>query len=182
MRFRLKELSSSHIPSEDKRLSGMEKEWSQKHMVAQSVLVFISLCMILTLYRFLGGIIVASLGASSFILFVTPHTNTSRAINLIGGYLFGSVSGVAFAYLYKTLSLLEFTGKDFAMVAVCAFAAAVTTLLMILTRLVHPPSAALALGLTTDPNSLIIAVAAVGGVVILCSIRHLLKRYLKNLL
>ena len=132
--------------------------------------------------KFFGGITVASLGASSFILFVTPHTNASRTVNLIGGYVFGVISGTAFSFLYTMFNTLDFAGVDLVLSIVCASAAAVTTFLMVWMRKVHPPAAALALGLAADPKSAQVAAAAVISVAILCVIRHCLSKHLINLI
>jgi CBS-domain-containing membrane protein len=153
-----------------------------KYIAFQCCIIFISLGSILMLYDFLGGIIVASLGASSFILFATPHTNSSRAINLVGSYIFGAFSGIAFSFLHAALLTLDHSGIHFAIIIGCASSAALTTFLMVKTGLVHPPAAALALGLAADPKSLQTGGAAIIGVIILCLVRYLLRKKVKNLI
>jgi CBS-domain-containing membrane protein len=177
----------------DSRLGSGRRKIDAKYTVLQSALVFASLSLILMLYGFFGGIIVASLGASSFIAFVTPHTNGSRNYNLIGGYVCGAVSGVLFSLLHSALGMLAieaigilagsgiFEGIDFALVFGCAAASALTTFMMVWSGCVHPPSAALALGLAADRNALITATAAIGGIIIVCAVRYLLRNHTKNL-
>ncbi|MDR0197445.1 MAG: HPP family protein [Oscillospiraceae bacterium] len=150
-------------------------------VAAQCVIVFVSLGLILALYEFFGGIIVASLGASSFILFVTPRTNSSRARNLIGGYIFGSLAGVTFSVLHVSLDMFDVPGMHLTLILGCAAAAALATFLMACTGLVHPPAAALALGLAADSACLRTALAALVGVTVLCAVRRLLIKNLKNL-
>ncbi|MDR0222534.1 MAG: HPP family protein [Oscillospiraceae bacterium] len=162
------------------RLDGGEPH-GVKHVLLQCALVFGSIGLIMTLYEFFGGIVVASLGASGFILFVTPHTQTSRAINLIGGYVCGSVSGVGFGYLHKALGVLDFEKFHVTLIIGCAAAAAFAMFLMVWKGVVHPPAAALALGLAADAKSVVTAAAAMVGIVILCGVRRLLSKYLKNL-
>lgn len=145
-------------------------------------MIFVALSVILMLHGLFGGIIVASLGASSCILFLTPHTKASQAKNLIGGYLFAAISGVAFGALHTALDAVRIAEVDIILIVVCAFAASITTLMMVLTRLVHPPSAALALGLAADPHRLRTAAAALIGIAILCVIRRLLGKYMRNLI
>lgn len=145
-------------------------------------MIFVALSVILMLYELLGGVIVASLGASSCILFLTPHTKASQAKNLVGGYLFASISGVAFSTLHSALHAVQFVEIDVILIVVCASAAAITTFLMVMTRLVHPPSAALALGLAADPHCLRTAAAALIGIAILCVIRRILGKYMRNLI
>jgi len=150
-----------------------------RNYIFQSFIVFVCVSLVLFLFEFFGGIIVASIGASSFILFVTPHANGSRARYVIGGYICGSVSGVLLSFLYAYVLRLDL--HYLAPVFVLAGAAALATFLMISAKLVHPPSAALALGLAADSSSIKTAAVAVLGVSILCVIRYALKKYLKNL-
>jgi CBS-domain-containing membrane protein len=154
-----------------------------RYVALQCSLLFASLYIILMMDEFFGGVVVASLGASSFILFATPHTNASRARNLVGSYIFGASSGVLFSYLYIALSAFDYENRYIALIvlcAVCAAAAALTMFLMVCTGLVHPPAAALAVGTASAANSLPMGVAAVLSVVVLCTVRGLLKKYIKN--
>jgi CBS-domain-containing membrane protein len=153
-----------------------------KSIILQSAIILICLSLILMFYEFLGGIIVASLGASSFILFVTPQKDASRAANLIGGYVFGALSGVLLNFLHAALSALDFAGVDLLLIVVCAASAALTTFLMAWTGLAHPPSAALALGLAADAHCLRTAAIAIVSIIFLCAVRRLLKGHVKDLL
>jgi CBS-domain-containing membrane protein len=164
------------------QISGGKAKGNGKHIALQCALVFASLSGILALYELLDGVIVASLGASSFILFVTPHTNSSKSINLIGGYICGSLSGVSFSFLHNAFNMFDYEGMHFALIIGCASAAAVAMLLMVLAGVPHPPAAALAIGLAADPRSPVMAFAALIGVTILCIIRNSLKKYVKNLI
>ena len=171
---RLKEIFAISVEKPNRNL---------RQTIRQCAVIFVALSIILMLYEFLGGIIVASFGASSCILFLTPHTKASRTPNLLGGYLFAAVSGVSFYYLRVAVSyVFEFTELDIVLIIVCASAATLTTFLMAWTRFIHPPSAALALGLAADSNCVQTAAAAIAGIIILCLVRHLLRKHLKNLI
>ena len=171
----LKDLLSESIA--DKRIRRNIKSY-----ISQSLLTFICIGLSLLLYSFFGGFIVASLGASSFIIFITPHTNSSRPRYVIGGYICGSIAGILFSFLHRFLPALDLNGLDYTLILVCAAASALTTLLMVATGLVHPPAAALALGLAADQDCLKTAAAAIIGVLILCTARRLLRKYIKNLI
>jgi CBS-domain-containing membrane protein len=171
---KIKDFLSSQIPGGNKQVEG-------KYIFFQCLLVVISLGLFLMLLEFFGGIIVASLGASSFILFATPHTNSSKAANLIGSYIFGAFSGIIFSFLHSYLLSLDYEAVHVIMIFACSCAAALTTFLMVKTGLVHPPAAALAVGLSVDPRCLQTGAAAVAGVIILCSVRYLLRNHVKNL-
>ena len=176
MLSRLKDIAAVHLP-------GGKGNRDLKQILKQCAVIFIALGFILLLYEFLGGIIAASLGASSCILFLTPNKTGSRSVNLIGGYLLAAVSGIIFCYLHiAVLNAMGYAEVDIVLVIARASAAALTTFLMAWTRLIHPPSAALALGLTADINCLRTAAAAIIGIVILCLIRYCLRKHLKNLI
>ncbi|MDR0248672.1 MAG: HPP family protein [Oscillospiraceae bacterium] len=165
-----------------KALTGENLRGKGKCAAAQSLLVFLSLGLILLLFDLaLQGVIVASLGASSFILFVTPHTASSRTANLVGGYICACVSGVLLGFAHEAIRALDFERVHLALIIVCACAAAATMFLMVYTGFVHPPSAALALGLAADTHGIRTAAAALLGIAVLCAVRNLLKKHLKNL-
>ena len=159
---------------------GFQKNY--KNYIFQCLLLFVCESLILLLYSLFGGIIVASLGASGFIVFATPHMNGSRSRNLIGGYVCGAIAGILFGVLYNKISAFSFPGVDYVLIFVCAAASALATFLMVTTNFVHPPAAALALGLSAEPECIKIAIAAIIGVIILCTTRYILKKYLKNLI
>jgi len=153
-----------------------------KNYLLLSFLILVSIGLVLLLHELLGGIIVASLGASSFILFVRPHASSTCTRNIAGSYVCASVVGILFSLLHDRLFVLDFAGVDYALVVVCAAAAAVTAFLMVAANLVHPPAAALAVGLSADSDCLRTAAVAIIGVVIFCVIRRVLKKHLKNLI
>lgn len=153
-----------------------------KAQIFQSLLLFMCVSSILMLYSALGGIFVASLGASGFILFATPHTNSSQSRNLAGGYLCGTAAGILSSLLYNQVTGLTFPGSEYALVFICAAAPASAMLLMTSTNLIHPPAAAFALGLSIEPYPIQTTIAAVVGVITLCLIRAVLSKYLKNLI
>ena len=153
-----------------------------KSYIFQSLLTFICVGLALMLHELFGGFIVASLGASSFIVFITPHTNSSRPRNVIGGYISGAVAGILLSLLHEHILGFEYNGLNYTLVLVCAAASALTTLLMVTTGLVHPPAAALAIGLAADKHGLVAAVAALLSVIILCAARWALRKHIKNLI
>ena len=153
-----------------------------KSCIFQSFLTFICVGIALVLHELFGGFIVASLGASSFIIFITPHTNSSRNRNILGSYTCGAVAGMLFSFLHKYFLVFSFGRLDYTQLLVCAAAAALTTLLMVTTGFVHPPAAALALGLANDPECLKTAPAALLGAIVLCTARWILRKHIKNLI
>ena len=152
-----------------------------KARIFQSLLLFICVGLILLLYSSFGGKIIASLGASGFILFVAPHANVSRARNLVGGYFCGAITGILSNLLYGQASELSFFGADYALVLICAAAPALAMFLMTTVNMMHPPAAAFALGLSVEPEAIETAIAAMIGIGLLCLTRFMLKKYLRDL-
>ena len=162
-------------------------QYDREHQIAvhnlllQCFIVFACLSLLLLFTELFGGIAIASLGASCFILFITPHTASSQARNVLGGYLCGACVGVFFGITYSQLLGSILFEMDFALVLTSAAAAAFTAFLMTSMKLVHPPAAALALGLAADLNCLVTALAAIVSILVLCLIRNALSSRLKNL-
>jgi len=175
MVYKLKEHISENLFDKNFRKHPM-------NYVLQCFIIFICISIVLFLYEFFGGIIVASLGASSFIVFVTPLTNGSRSRYVIGGYICGAVIGVLFGLLHGWVSTMGLDGTKYFLILICAATVAVTAFIMVITNSEHPPAAALALGLSVDPTSIKTALAALLGVMIICLIRRLFKKRLKNLI
>jgi CBS-domain-containing membrane protein len=146
------------------------------HRVLQPCLVFACMCAVLLLSEFFGGVIVGSLGASAFIIFVIPKGKYSTPQHIIGGYLCGALTGVVIGFID---SLFAFTGYPH--VLMCAAAAALAVLLMVLAKLPHPPATALALGIADSHSFLPVAASAVAGIIFLCAVKHLLRKRLDDL-
>ena len=154
-----------------------------KARILQSLLLFACISLLLLLHNSFGGIIAASLGASGFILFVIPHKSGSRARNLVGGYACGAIAGILSNLLYGQVSGLSFPGVGYTLIFICAAAPGLATFLMTTSNFIHPPAAALALGLSLEqgPECIKTAITAMAGVIILCLTRYILRKYLKNL-
>ncbi len=129
-------------------------------------------------HSFESGLAVASLGASAFIAFSFPHAESSRPRFLIGGYATGAACGLICA------ALLPLIPEAFPLpgyIPACALAVLLSTFLMTVLNFEHPPSAALAVGITMAPKPLALGLAALGCVVALVGIKELLKGRLRNL-
>ena len=91
--------------------------------------------------------IIATLGATTFIVFAMPRAPSSRLRPLLGGYAWGTVIGVACSGLAHVLG--THVGLDPTVVAIlfgaCAVGASIFAMLVTGTQ--HPPAAGLALSL-----------------------------------
>jgi len=129
--------------------------------------------------------VIASLGASTFIVFVLPQTESSRARFLIGGYVVGIVVGSACHWLSRIVQLPDQIGlvPNIPGVVFGAGAVALATFLMVVTNTEHPPAAGVALGFVFLEQWYWLApVAVLIGIVVLSLVRHVLRNSLRNLL
>lgn len=134
----------------------------------------------LMMYALESGMAVASLGASTFIAFSFPHTQSSRPRFLIGGYCVGAAAGLVCYWLIAwvdSTGILPFSSY----VTGCALAVFLAMLLMTSLNFEHPPSAALAIAVATAEQPILVGAVAIACVTLLCGVRHVLRRYLKNL-
>lgn len=124
---------------------------------------------------FFRATVVASIGATSFIIFTMPHKNRGKAKFIIGGYTVGIVCGVLCNQIVGivgegNLSILG------------AVAVGLAMFLMVITNTEHPPAAAIALGITVEgyTGSMLVFIYMV--TLFLLLIKWLLRRWLMDLL
>jgi len=145
-----------------------------------AVIIFIVLFLVGKVFDM---VIVASLGASTFISFTVPQSNPSRPRFLIGGYVVGSMCGILMNYLSRYListNVLIFGLSP--NILICALAVGLAMLLMTVFDFEHPPAAALAMGLAADSNVWVTAAVAIACIVTISLFKTAIKRWLINLL
>lgn len=155
-----------------------------KNYIIQSLLATVALAIILYFVKVLThAAIVASLGASTFIVFAMPHWVTAQPRRLIGGHVVGILSGTFCYYVFLTGPIGRLvTNWEFATLGVYALAVGLSLFLMALTNTEHPPAAGTALGIVIQPWSYQIVIFVVVSVISLAIIKRLLRRYLRDLI
>lgn len=129
------------------------------------------------------AVIIAALGASSFIVFTMPHVKSSSPRFVVGGYLVGAGAGTLCYWLCRLVGELSLGGLELQPhVFFGALAVGLAMFIMVITDTEHPPAAALALGLVIGNWSLKIVAVVLLGVVVLCILKQLLLRKLIDLL
>jgi len=125
--------------------------------------------------------VVATLGATTCIVFAAPRLRSARLRALLGGYLAGIVSGVAWSALHQwigpSLGPLSFYGK----IVFGALAVGSAVMLMLLTSTVHPPAAGMALSLVVSPWDWRTLLFVLSAVLLLSAARHFLSPKLIDL-
>jgi len=150
-----------------------------RYVFQSSLAALTILCVLIFLGVLKHTAIIASLGATLFIVFTTPRAYSSHPRPLIGGYLVGIASGVFCNFISESLLILNVSpNKEISYIIFGALAAGIAIFIMTITDTEHPPAAGIALGLVLnewDHNTLIFILTAV---VLLFIVKSLLRRVL----
>lgn len=170
--------------------------WDPNHLIDQKFyknkLKYILQCSLATLAIFAtllslnilpNDVVIASIGATSFMVFAIPHRDISRERFVVGGYAIGIFFG-SLCFYFSTFFLqsdnfflMQYNDEIFG-----ALAVGLTMFFMVILNFEHPPAAAAALGLVIDEWSLRALLVTVLAIFLILAYRHLFKRYMINLL
>lgn len=118
--------------------------------------------------------IIASIGATTFIVFTMPDYITAKPRNVIGGHIVGLACG-------SLSALVPHPASPVAFALLCALAVGLSMFIMVVTDTEHAPAAGTALGVAIKGLSLNVTIAVLASAVILSLIRHLAKHRLRDL-
>lgn len=117
---------------------------NKKQYILQCLMATVALMIILfSVDLFMEAAVVASIGATSFILFTMPHTKRSKPRYIIGGYVVGIVSGILTQLVFISFDNVSHTIIGGIAVGICMF-------LMVTLNFEHPPAAAMAFSVAID--------------------------------
>ena len=153
----------------DKNLRGHMLHYVVQCLIATATLGFVLLYMDIVI----DTTVVASIGATSFIIFTMPHTNGAKPKYILGGYCVGTVVGVLANYLLVMSVPINIVG---------ALAVGLAMFFMVVTNTEHPPAAALALGIAINGYTLNTIIFVYGVAITLLLIKWLLRKWLMDLL
>ncbi len=129
------------------------------------------------------AVVIASLGASSFIAFVLPHSRMSSPRRLIGGYLIGTGAGAVCFWLSGVPEFGEVAWVAHPEhVIFGAAAVGLAIFLMAITNTEHPPAAGLALALVLSEWGRMTVIVTLAAIVALSVLKWLLKRWMIDLM
>lgn len=138
---------------------------------------FFATCVTFIVFLFLDlqhVVIIASIGATVFIVFAMPKSITAKPRNVIGGHLVGLISGYLCALIPHHLFLPS--------IIVYSFAVGLSIFIMVVTDTEHPPASGTALGIAIRGFSLEVTIAVVTSAIILSLTHHLFKGHLRDLM
>ena len=143
-----------------------------KNYVLQSFLATLAMSIVLMFLSIEHAVIVASIGATSFIVFAMPRSVTARPRNVIGGHMIGLLCGSVSTLIPHPPSIN---------VIMYSIAVGLSIFLMIITNTEHPPASGTALGVAINGFHPNVALAVIVSAVTLSAIHYSLRKYLKDL-
>jgi len=127
--------------------------------------------------------ILASLGATAFIVFTMPNAYSSHPRRLIGGYVVGVVVGLVCYFIITSSFFNSLPVSHTISVAVFgAIAVGIAIFVMVATDTEHAPAAGIALGLILNEWEYSTVVFIVSAVIVMASVRKILKPLLIDLI
>ncbi len=153
----------------------------RRYILQCSLATLFVLALLLLLDTVTQTVLIAALGASTFIAFAVPRSLQSGPRYLIGGYAVGIAVGCLMGSLN---AIADFTDPAIAhsvMVLFGALATGFTMFSMVITKTEHPPAAALALGLVLNEWSLLTLVVVFSGALGLSLCKQLVLPFLLDL-
>ena len=144
-----------------------------KNYLFQSFLAVIVVAIVFVLLTVQNAVVIASIGATAFIVFTMPKNTTANPRRVIGGHLIGLASGSAAALIPHSTVPTS--------IVVYSFAIGLSILLMVALDFEHPPASGTALGVAITGFSSGVALAVITSSIVLSLAHRLLKRFLKDL-
>lgn len=146
---------------------------SWKNYVFQSLFATLVIFIVLLFLSLQEAVIIASIGATAFIVFAMPKNIAAKSRNIIGGHLTGLISGSLCALIPHPSFLPS--------IVVYSLAVGLSIFIMVVTDTEHPPASGTALGVAIRGFSLNVTIAVITSAIILSLVHHYFKRYLKDL-
>jgi CBS-domain-containing membrane protein len=161
----------------DRKLKGHVGQYGLQCLLATASV----LAVLIILDAIANAAIIASLGASTFIVFALPRSAQSRARVVVGGYLIGATVGTACHGLGQIQVTDHLVAGKYIAIALAATSVGLSIFLMTITNTEHPPAAGAALGLVIQQWSCQAVLVVVVGAVVLCLAKRGLRSWLKDL-
>ena len=128
-------------------------------------------------------VMIAAIGSTSFVLFVTPHSSTANPRHVIGGHLVALLVGSAFAVFSGTpVGQNLLTQVPLVLDVEAALAVALSIFLMAATDTEHAPAAGTALGVVVHGFGWGLILFVVSSAIMLSFVHTMLRPRLRDLL
>ena len=150
------------------KFPGLWKNYLYQSFLAAAVVFFVLILLTLE-----NAVVIASIGATAFIVFTMPKNVAARPRRIIGGHFIGLISG--------SLCFLIPHDSSLATALVLSLAVGIAIFLMVTLDFEHPPAGGTALGIALTGFSWEIFIALLTSVVVLSLAHHFSKRFLRDL-
>jgi CBS-domain-containing membrane protein len=153
----------------------------RRYAIQCSLATLVVLVLLIALDTVTQTVLIAALGATTFIAFAVPRSLVSSPRCLIGGYLVGMLAGSTMSTLNSSLGIADPVMAQVALIVFGALATGIAMFVMVVTKTEHPPASALALGLVMnewDPLTLLLILV---GVSVLSLCKRIVRPHLMDL-
>jgi CBS-domain-containing membrane protein len=155
----------------NKKLEEFRRYW--KNYVFQCLLATFVVFIVLLTLSLKNAVIIASIGATAFIVFAMPRMVTANPKNVIGGHASGLIIGsLCFLIPHSTVIYAALS---------YSLAVGLAIFIMVVIDTEHPPAAATALGFAMSGFSLMTAIALVLSISVLSLVHYFFRPHLKDL-
>lgn len=144
-----------------------------KNYLYQSFLAMVVVFIVLLSLTLENAVVIASIGATAFIVFTMPKNITAQSRRVIGGHIIGLLSGSLCALIPHTSTV--------ATILVLSLAVGISICLMVTLNLEHPPASGTSLGIAMTGFSMEVFIAVLTSSLILALAHRFLKRFLRDL-
>ncbi len=142
-----------------------------KHYVFQSIAAAVTIFAVFLILPY--EVMVASIGATTFVVFAMPKNITAQPRNVIGGHLVGLVCGTLCSLIPHQLFVLS--------IIIYSCAVGLSIFVMVITDTEHPPASGTALGTAIMGYSIKTIITVIVSAIILSVVHRLFRSYLRDL-
>ena len=144
-----------------------------KNYLYQSLFAVIVLAISFLVLSMEHVVIIASIGATAFIVFTMPRNTTASPRRVIGGHIIGFASGSLIALIPHNMVLSN--------ILIYSLAVGISIFLMVALDFEHPPASGTALGVAITGFSANVFIAIITSSIIVSLAHKFLRKYLRDL-
>lgn len=153
---------------------GQEFKALWKNYLYQSSLAAVAVLIVFWILSIEQAVIVASIGATAFIVFTMPSYATAKSRRVIGGHMAGFLCGVLGSLILINIAIPP--------MVIYSLTVGLSIFVMVALDFEHPPASGTALGVVISGFSLKVMIAILTSAIILSLAHHYLKKYLRDLI
>ena len=122
-------------------------------------------------------VIIASIGATTFIVFTMPGYLTAKPRNVIGGHIIGMLCG----FIASAAIMIMGNPSAITLAMILSLAVGLSIFVMVVLDMEHPPASGTALGVVLHGISVTVALTILISILFLSLVHKLFRHYLRDL-